>query len=78
MSEGRGNNQLCLMLLSRQRRHHGELVEARSCGEAKGNLRKRSSIDLLLCGGESLMLQSVHKGTGDKRMVTEIHRMFSK
>ena len=77
MSQGRGNNQLCLMLLSRQRRYHGELVEARSYGEVKGNLRKSSFVVLLLCRSKSLTLQSVHKRTGDKKMVTvDIQNVF--
>ena len=55
------------MLLSRQRRYHGELVKVRSCGEVKGNLRKRSFIDLLLCRSKSLTLQSVHKEQGIRK-----------
>ena len=69
VSQGRGNNQ-CLMLPSRQRRYHRERVEARSYGEVKRNLRKSSFVVLLLCRSKSLTLQSVHKRTGDKKMVT--------
>ena len=58
------------MLPSRQRRYHRERVEARSYGEVKHNLRKSSFVVLLLCRSKSLTLQSVHKRTGDKKMVT--------